>query len=79
MRSNGFTPTQQRIMNILRDGLPHHWKEMTACVDELADRNNLKPHLTALRKIIGPRGLDIVCGRRGHMIYYRLFRIVSAD
>lgn len=60
--NNGhFTPTEQRIMEVLYGGLPHSREELEACLnDELSCKNNLNAHLTNIRKKIRDRGLDIV-------------------
>lgn len=79
MNGNGFTPTQQRIMDVLRDGRPHDWREVAACLDEQATRTSVAPHLTALRKILRLKGLEIACVKQGYGTLYRLFRLVSSD
>ena len=67
-----FTPTQQRIVDLLSDGLPHTKRELFEClVDELGSINNIWPHLTAIRKKLRPRGHDILCEIYNRKCHYR--------
>ena len=72
-----FTPTQNAIMDVLRDGRRHSKCELMKCLDEFSTSNNLRVHLSHLRKRLESRGDDIVCelGRDGS--YYRWVRIIS--
>jgi DNA-binding response OmpR family regulator len=77
-----FTPTQQRIMAVLADGLPHSTAEMLGCLlDELNDASCLRSHISHLRKKLRPTGQDIISQRMngnradGH---YRLVRIMAS-
>jgi hypothetical protein len=63
-----FTDTEQRIMNLLKDGRPHEGKELRACLeDDLADRFAYMPHVRRLVKKVQNLGKKIVChdGRKG--------------
>ncbi len=72
MDLNQFTPTQQRILELLEDGMPHHRKELIACLnDELADRILLNQRLCALRKKLRPEGHEIICELGKKTIWYR--------
>lgn len=54
-----FTPTQQRMLDVLSDGGLHGKDELVRCMsDPLSD--NIKPHLHRLRKLLRPQGHDIV-------------------
>lgn len=49
-----FTPTEQRIIDLLSDGQPHHRSELMGCLsDDLAKDGNFGAHLTAIRKKLG--------------------------
>lgn len=75
---NGFTPTQRAILQVLSDGLPHRREELHACLpDELGPQRNIRAHITAIRKILRPRGEDVVCeyGRFG--FGYRHVRLLA--
>ena len=73
-----FTPTQQKIVDLLSDGLPHTRKEVHACLwDELSPLSNIKAHITAIRKKIRPLGQDIICEYNGK-IHYRHVRLLAS-
>ena len=72
-----FTPTRQRIIDILLDGKSHPRGELIKCLeDPLASWQNLAQHISVIRKAIQPRGCDIVCVNGGYMrvARYRLVR-----
>jgi hypothetical protein len=74
-----FTPTQQRILAVLEDGLAHPLKELQACLDdELANSNTFSVHLNSIRKVLRPRGEDIIAKHNGrgpaYYIWVRLRR-----
>lgn len=57
-----FTRTQQMILEVLEDGLPHARKELAECLsDDLAGSNSMLQHLSAMRKLLRPSGHDIIC------------------
>lgn len=75
-----FTPTQQRMIDVLSDGLRHTRKELEACLDdELAETHSaVSVHLTAIRKILRPIGQDVILEYEGqNRTYYRHVRIVG--
>lgn len=79
---NGLLPTHQRIMKVLLDGLPHKRSELHACLqDELADSKTVISHLCNLRKILRPKGLDVVCRSFGGRGYHRfqLVRLLNVE
>lgn len=60
-----FTPTQQRIMDLLSDGQPHGRTELHGCLrDSLSEVQTIENHISHLRKVLRPRGEDIICVRR---------------
>lgn len=73
-----FTPTQQRILKVLSDGLSHSKSDLVACLgDDRAGPNTLSVHLTLLRRLLRPHGQDIVCEfRYGHL--YRHIRLLHS-
>lgn len=74
-----FTPTQQRIMNVLNDGLTHPKSELMACLDdEMSDKSNLSVHLTYLRRKLRKKGLEIVSSKHGGNTTYRLVRTLTS-
>jgi hypothetical protein len=63
---------QEKMLAVLADGMPHKRQELIDCIgDELADYNNLHPHLTAIRRIIRPMGHDIICQLVNRQHHYR--------
>jgi hypothetical protein len=74
-----FTPTQQRIVSKLSDGLPHSTVEMMLCLDDkLSDITCLRSHISILRRRLRPIGQDVVCQRIDGMSYYRLIRLTAS-
>ena len=82
--TNGYTPTQQRIWNVLKDGYPHSYHELFSCladpegaaIDRTAGRAVLQNMIKDLRKKM-PTDLiiDQVCV--GYSRCYRLARHIS--
>lgn len=69
---NGYTPTEKRILDLLRDGRPHHRKEVHACLeDDLSDISAIYPHMTRLRNKLQPSGQDILAVTTGRTTYYQ--------
>lgn len=59
--SNGYTPTQSRLLAVLADGLPHSRDELYGCLnDEQALPNTLNVHLTYLRAKLRQHGEDVM-------------------
>ncbi len=57
-----FTPTQQRIIDVLSDGKPHSRKELKGCLpDELAELKTVNVHIAHIRVKLRPIGEDIIC------------------
>ena len=74
-----FTPTQQRILALLSDGKAHRHEEIRQCLpDELGDRHNIAAHLTAIRKVLRPRGEDIACQHIAREHYYIHVRLLHS-
>lgn len=74
-----FTPTQKRIMEILKDGHAHPVAELWATIgDEQSVASNLKMHISLLRRVLQRHGKDII-SERGHHTSYRLVRHIVDD
>jgi len=68
--TNGFTPTQQAILNVLGDGRLHSRGELLLCLgDELADLSSLQNQISRMRKILEPQGYLIDCVLRNGIQY----------
>jgi hypothetical protein len=73
-----FTPTQQAIMNLLKDEKSHHRDEIHALLpDDLGAPSNIGAHLTAIRHQIRGSGAEILCERREAGTYYRYESVSS--
>ena len=71
-----FTPTEQRIMDLLDDGLPHRREELHRCLsDELAALSAIQPHLSRLRRRLNPKGIDILCILKDRTLHYQKIRV----
>ena len=81
MNNGKYTPTQKRILEVLKDGLPHPREEVVGCIaDELAQSNAIRVHLTLLRRKLNPIGLHITIEYVRMKMHYRLVRLLtSAD
>lgn len=74
----GYTPTQQRILEVLEDGKRHSRKELLQCLnDEMTGRGVLNSHLHLLRQKLRPRGTDIICELHNRSIGYRWVRLLG--
>lgn len=74
-----MTPTQRRLWEVLKDGERHSREELHGCLwDEMGPATNVRMHLSNMRDILAPAGLDIVCvfWRRSSR-WYRLVRHVN--
>lgn len=68
-----FTPTQIRLLEILKDGELHSRLQLKECLnDELTKMATLGVHLVFLRKKLRGHGMDVVCQLRGKSILYQL-------
>ena len=84
-----FTPTQQRMLKVLMDGLPHKRCELEACLDDdlhltASGEPNSKAvtrRLSELRKMLRVQGLDVVCRALGGRGYcrFQLVRLIDGE
>lgn len=75
-----LTPTQQRFLDVLGDGLPHSRDQLRNCLpDPLGDYSNVQLHISYLRKKLRPRGQDILCVFHQKSFYYRWVRLLRMD
>lgn len=74
-----FTPTQAKMLKVLSDGLPHPVSELQECLyDDRGIAHNVNAHLTAIRKLLRPRGEDIICQHINHSHRYRHVRLLHS-
>lgn len=70
-----FTPVQQRFVDVLRDGKPHTRKELILCLqDSEATWDNISVHMSAIRRVLRPRGLEVLCVFFKRQLGYQLVR-----
>lgn len=75
-----FTPTQQRILDILSDGMPHHRSELHRCLnDDMSSTKVLRGHIYLLREKLLKRGENILCEYFKGSFMYRHVRLISKD
>lgn len=75
-----FTPTEQRILRVLSDGMPHHRNELIAVLwDEMTTDVTVRQHIFRIRKKLSPIGQDIVCVMTGNNGFqYRQMRMLHS-
>jgi hypothetical protein len=67
-----YTPIEQRIIDLLSDGLPHERNEMCACIAPGSKNvNSLAVHIFYLRQKVRELKQDIVTEHRRGGIHYR--------
>lgn len=78
MNNGDFTPTQQAMLNVLRDGKNHLKSELQKCLpDPEGNKDNIKVHICHMRRELKHYGQDIVCVIDHRRASYRLVRIFS--
>lgn len=74
MNLNTITQVQRDMLTILQDGRIHSVEELHTCLhDELQPIAHVQMHISSLRKLLRPNGLDVVC-RVGNPSSYVLMR-----
>jgi hypothetical protein len=74
-----YTLTQERMLKILSDGLPHTKQELHSCLyDDQGPVNNVQMHISNLRDRIQRNGFDIVCCRNNGDSWYRMVRHLAS-
>lgn len=72
-----LTPTEKRIMEALADGYPHRRRDLLPLIDEMAVPQNLKDHLSNIRKKLRPMGEDVICEYYNRGLSYRWIRLIG--
>lgn len=75
-----ITRVQQKMLDILSDGMPHSKEELHTCLsDDLGPITNIRAHLCMLRKVLRPIGQDIVCEYvHWKSLHYRQIRLLAS-
>ena len=77
-KHDGLT-VAQRMLQVLADGLPHRIEDLHACLHEHdAPFANVHPHILTLRKMLRPKGEDIVCRTTGYDRRYQHVRLIGS-
>lgn len=84
-----FKPTEQKIVDLLSDGLRHERSTMLEClltkerdvlegdsVVSVPNYNSLGVQIHSIRKKLNPKGYDIACELRWRQIHYRMVRLL---
>ena len=80
MVGNGFTPTENAMLRVLRDGMPHSREELHACLpDPLNELNRIQIHISNIRRKLRPIRENIVCELCEGKPHYRHIRLLSHD
>ena len=80
--TTGYTPTEQRILDVLSDGEAHRADELFACLcdDCGGDRENLRKNLAVilfnLRRKMKPTGRTILSEWNNRRAFYRHVRLL---
>ncbi len=76
---NYLSPTQSRMLTVLADGQLHRKKELHDCLDDgLSAMNAIHAHITAMRKVLRPKGQDIIVQVYSGERLYRLIRLLAS-
>jgi hypothetical protein len=67
-----------KIMQALSDGLPHKSEDLVRDCLWDGDKAALQTHVCNIRKVLRPRGEDIVCERVNGTTYYRHIRLLAS-
>lgn len=72
-----LTPTQRRMLAVLKDGKPHLSNELHACLyDELADKKHgIRTHIYSLRKAVREQSREILCIQVGRATFYQIVHL----
>ena len=71
--------TQIKLLGILADGMPHSIQELhTAIPDELSSPRAVITHISKLRKVLRPKGEDIICEYAKRRRFYRQIRLLAS-
>lgn len=80
MKSEQLTPTERRIMDVLKDGASHFKTELYAqLADEQAGGTAVSTHISRIRKKIERQGLLIVYQENKKGPTFRLARRIDMD
>jgi len=60
--TDGYTPTQRKMLALLGDGQPHRVEELKKCLlDDLSSDSAVRDHLSQMRKLLRLEGKNVLC------------------
>jgi len=65
------------MLEILSDGLPHTKKELHAVCGP-SNLENVEVHITIIRKLLSPFGMDVICEYAKRKTWYRQVRRLNS-
>lgn len=72
-----YTPTEQRMLEMLSDGMRHLREELHTCLwDEQSSLKAIRVHICRLRVKLRRFGEDLICETDGRRLYYRHVRLL---
>ena len=78
--TNNFTPTQNAILTVLSDGVPHHRQELMDCIDDPEPSSNqFHQALFRLRQRLKPLGQNIIVTLLNRRIAYVWTRRINSS
>lgn len=76
--TNNFTPTQQAMLDVLKDGLLHPRSELIACINDPEENaNTFHQALFRFRQNLRSHSLTVTCEVRRFKFVYRLVQLVG--
>lgn len=73
-----FSPTEQILVNILQDGMPHSKSELKAALDgEYTSDGSIRVHMHSIRKKLNPLGQTVICEFYKRNLAYRWVRLLG--
>lgn len=74
---NGFTQTEYRMLEVLKDGKPHAVDELHKCLwDDQSQRSAVRFHVSNLRTKLNKEGLEISVRHVTGRVHYLLSRLL---
>jgi hypothetical protein len=72
MTDKSLRPVERKLLAVLADGLAHSIAELGECMPTGdGDMATVKVHVCRIRKVLRPRGEDIICEMNSRRIFYR--------
>lgn len=76
-----WTPTQVRMLQVLRDGRQHRKEELHACLnDDMGPLTNIRAHITAINEKLRKYEQTILCVQiNGNSVRYQWVRLITSS